>query len=72
MWHFTKGHKKEQNARFVQLKTFADNKLNITGILRFVLILELKGRKHYEKRESPGNQHLLCFPPCFKLLKKEI
>ena len=46
-----------------KLKAFADDKLNVTKELKFVL-----GREEniVGKGESAGNQHFLLFPQCFQ------
>ena len=45
-----------------KLKAFADNKLNVTWELKFVL-----GRENnVGKGENAGYQHFLLFPQCFQ------
>ena len=46
-----------------KLKAFADNKINVTGKLKFVLGLV---ENIVGKGENAGYQHFLLFPQCFQ------
>ena len=55
-----------QNGKFLdwfKLKAFADNKINVTEELKFVLgtVENIVG-----KGENAGNRHFLLFPQCFQ------
>ena len=46
-----------------KFKAFADDKINVTSKLKFVLGME---ENIVGKGENAGNQHFLLFPQCFK------
>ena len=46
-----------------KLKAFADNKINVTELLKLVLGMV---ENIVEKEENAGYQHFLLFPQCFK------
>ena len=52
-----------QNSRLVQIQSSADNKINLTQNLKFVLgnVENILG-----KGENAGYQHFLLFPKCFQ------
>ena len=52
-----------------KMKDFADDKMNVTQKLNFVLgrVENIVG-----KGENAGNQHFLLFPQCFLPFRKEI
>ena len=45
------------------MKAYADNKINVTEKLKFILG---KLENIVEKGENAGYQHFLLFPQCFK------
>ena len=46
-----------------KLKAFADDKINVTEKLKFVL---QRVKKHMGKGENAGDQHFLLFAHCFQ------
>ena len=54
---------KDKILKSSKFKTHADNKINVTKILKFVLemVENILG-----KGENAGNQHFLLFPKCFR------
>ena len=55
-------HLKRQNFRLVQIKAFAEDKINVTQTLKFVL---RKVGNIVRKGEHAGYQNFLLFPQCF-------
>ena len=53
----------DKNLDWSKLKTFADDKLNLTENLKFVLG---KVENIVGKGENAGYQHFLLFPQCFQ------
>ena len=70
VWHFsrqpTEGINSLPNNQILgwaKLKAFANNKINVTEILKFALerVENIMG-----KGENPGYQHVLLLPQCFQ------